>query len=177
MRYCFQVILVLSVFWSNAYCQIDMSNIDIHTYYDSIRTEMVGKELSNIVFTDSLENQFDLESLKGKVVAINIWAFGCKPCIDEMPDLNELVEKYNNHVIFLSILGDGKGPLNNEIYRRIQKMNFKYATVSTDKKLSEAYGLLMVFPTHLIIGKNGKVLDLILGPNVEKIESTIKSDL
>jgi thiol-disulfide isomerase/thioredoxin len=71
------------------------SNIDpIDKYLDSLRTVFIGKDFYNLVFTDSLNNTFDLNSLKGNVVAINIWTFGCKPCFEEMPKLNLLVEKY-----------------------------------------------------------------------------------
>ncbi|NQT26677.1 TlpA family protein disulfide reductase [candidate division KSB1 bacterium] len=170
MRNHILILVILMMFSLNVYGQIE-------AYYDSLRVEMTGNELPNIVFADSLGNKFDLQSLKGTIVAINIWAFGCKPCIKEIPELNKLVEKYNDQVIFISLLGDGKGPFNDKINKQIKEIKFKYNTLSTDKKLSDAYGLLMIFPTHIIIDKNGKVLDLILGPQVDKIENIIKNNL
>jgi len=46
---------------------------------------------------------FELSELKGKVVVINFWFVNCKPCVDEMPGLNKIVEKFKNNqnVIFL----------------------------------------------------------------------------
>jgi cytochrome c biogenesis protein CcmG/thiol:disulfide interchange protein DsbE len=39
---------------------------------------------------DTGGNQWDLASLRGKVVVLNFWAGWCGPCVDELPVLNEL---------------------------------------------------------------------------------------
>ncbi len=48
-----------------------------------------------VTFTemDSNENIFNLESLKGKVILLNISAFWCGPCRRETPELVDLYEK------------------------------------------------------------------------------------
>jgi thiol-disulfide isomerase/thioredoxin len=45
------------------------------------------------------------EDLKGKVVLINFWATWCKPCLEEMPELVALRDKYkeNKDFVFLTI--------------------------------------------------------------------------
>ena len=35
-----------------------------------------------------------LEHHRGKVVMVNIWATWCKPCLDELPALNDLQKNY-----------------------------------------------------------------------------------
>ncbi len=37
---------------------------------------------------------FSLKSLRGKVVVIDFWAFDCAPCVEAMPHINELYQKY-----------------------------------------------------------------------------------
>ena len=170
-------LFVLILSYSNIFSQVDLSNINLDEYYDSLRTSMVGKELPNIIFTDSLGNSFDLNSLKGKMVAINVWAFGCKPCISEIPELNKLVDEFQDKVKFISLLGSGPIKFNTYLSVWLKKLNVKYTTLSTNKNLYEAYGLLAVFPTHIIIDRQGKVLDLILGPNVKKIKEYIVNGL
>ena len=36
----------------------------------------------------------NLKSLRGKVVVLDFWAFDCEPCIETMPHIVELHEKY-----------------------------------------------------------------------------------
>ena len=43
--------------------------------------------------------------LEGKVVLMNFWAPWCKPCIEEMPELHSLYERYKEHpdVVVLAV--------------------------------------------------------------------------
>src|ERR687893_223477 len=57
--------------------------------------------------------KFELASLRGKVVVINFWFTGCPPCIEEMPKLNELVEKFKDKdVVFIAPTWDNEATLN-----------------------------------------------------------------
>src|SRR4051794_39276034 len=40
----------------------------------------------NIAFRDSSGNVLNTNSLKGKVIFVNLWATWCPPCIAEMPN-------------------------------------------------------------------------------------------
>lgn len=44
-------------------------------------------------FLDSEEKETSLNAFKGKVIVLNLWATWCKPCVEELPDLQNL----NNH--------------------------------------------------------------------------------
>ncbi len=44
--------------------------------------------LSFRMVTDS--SQHEIEEFKGKVVLLNFWATWCKPCLTEIPDLNQI---------------------------------------------------------------------------------------
>ncbi len=46
------------------------------------------------------------ESLKGSVVIVNFWASWCAPCVEEVPSLIKLINKYNGKVKLLAISGD-----------------------------------------------------------------------
>src|SRR5262249_22380761 len=46
---------------------------------------------------------FDLKSLRGKVVVLNMWFIGCGPCREEIPKLNDVVREFKNRgVVFLA---------------------------------------------------------------------------
>jgi thiol-disulfide isomerase/thioredoxin len=45
-----------------------------------------------------------LKSLKGKVVFLDFWAFDCDPCIETMPHVVELYDKYSKEgVVFIGV--------------------------------------------------------------------------
>lgn len=152
-------------------------NVDpIERYMDSLRTAMIGKEFSNLLFTDTADNKFDLQSLRGNIVAINIWAFGCKPCITEIPELNMLVDKYKDKPVkFISINGYG-GKIdfkNPSALNSFKQLNFKYLTVCTDKQIKELNNVQFIFPQHIVLDKKGVVIDYFFGPQTNRLDSLI----
>ena len=54
----------------------------------------MGFEMPNVTVTRLDSSAIDLTALRGKPVVINWWQTFCSPCIAEIPELNELVEKY-----------------------------------------------------------------------------------
>lgn len=46
--------------------------------------------LSGYTFDTPQGGSLDLGALKGKVVVLNFWATWCPPCVEEMPELDEL---------------------------------------------------------------------------------------
>jgi peroxiredoxin len=57
--------------------------------------------------TDAFGNVISLESLRGKYVLLDFWGTSCKPCIEEMPEMQKLHELYG-HRNFV-ILGIAEG--------------------------------------------------------------------
>ncbi len=45
------------------------------------------------------------DTLKNKILVVNFWATWCKPCLNEIPDLNQLVldNKDKDNILFLAI--------------------------------------------------------------------------
>ncbi|SEM45420.1 Thiol-disulfide isomerase or thioredoxin [Chryseobacterium taichungense] len=60
-------------------------------------------ENDDIVLVDENGKKISLSELKGKVVFINFWATWCRPCVEEMPTLNRLKNKFkgNDDIIFV----------------------------------------------------------------------------
>jgi len=100
------------------------------------------------------DKNVSLDDLKGKVVVMNFWFIACKPCVMEMPELNKTVAKYkgNPDVVFVSVAMDGK----KEISAFIKTHQFDYQIVPAARKMLSSYDV-NVFPTHLIIGRDGMI--------------------
>ncbi|MHA7831222.1 MAG: TlpA family protein disulfide reductase [Flagellimonas sp.] len=52
--------------------------------------------------------QTNLQSKKGKVVLINVWATWCPPCVAELPGFIELYSDYKDKVTFVFVANDEK---------------------------------------------------------------------
>jgi thiol-disulfide isomerase/thioredoxin len=70
---------------------------------DALRV-WTGKTPS-LQLTDIDGKQWDLASLRGKVVVLNFWAGWCGPCVEELPILNELAsaESTRDKVVVLGV--------------------------------------------------------------------------
>ena len=117
-------------------------------------SSMVGKPAPPFTVTDINGNEYSLETLKGKVVVLNLWFIQCKPCIIEMPELNGLVSKYkNDDVVFLGIsISDSK----EDLKEFLSTTQFDYAIVPKNRSMMEKFNS-NTFPTNIIIDKNGIV--------------------
>ena len=62
--------------------------------------------LSFRMVADSSEH--DIEEFKGKVVLLNFWATWCKPCLTEIPDLNQLQLDYKDKGLEVIAISDEK---------------------------------------------------------------------
>jgi len=114
-----------------------------------------GESLASFKANDIKGNSYELSTLKGKVVVLNFWFVGCAPCRQEIPELNEIVEKYREHtdVVFLAIALDGK----EAIQKMIKKLPFDYNLIYDGKEIAaDQYGVRM-YPTHVVLDKEGKV--------------------
>ncbi len=59
------------------------------------RTDDAG-EFGPLILRDLDGSRTSLASLRGKVVVLNFWATWCKPCIEELPLLADLAERYGD---------------------------------------------------------------------------------
>jgi len=102
--------------------------------------------------------KFELAALRGKIVVFNFWFTGCEPCVEEMPELNELVNLFKDkEVVFIAPTWDNPTVLQTFL----KEHSFKYHVIPNSG------GLILgpytdgtknvVFPTHLVIDREGKI--------------------
>lgn len=121
--------------------------------------KMKNKEFPEFSFTDLNGNLYNNTNTKGKVIVLKTWFINCVACVKEFPELNELVEKYKsrNDIIFLSLALDSKL----ELDKFLQEKIFKYKVVSNQRKFIDKKLNLKIYPTHIIIDKNGTILKVV----------------
>ena len=116
---------------------------------------MEGTEFPDFTLTDLDGKTWSKEELEGKTLAVKTWFIRCKPCIEEMPQLNELVDEYSHRedVAFLSLSLDPK----EELEKFLSEKEFKYAVVPQQKSFIEDTLGFSIYPTHIIVEPSGKI--------------------
>ncbi|MCY3665786.1 MAG: TlpA disulfide reductase family protein [Gemmatimonadetes bacterium] len=133
----------------------------------------VGFEMPNVTVTRLDSSAIELTALRGKPVVINWWHTACSPCIAEMPELNELVEKYaDRDVEFLAIANNKMADLT----PFLEKHPFIYDIAVANDDALQIFG--DAYPRHVILDSKGKVAYDVLGYSADatdKMDSVIGS--
>ncbi len=137
------------------------------------------KNLINI--TDFIHNTPNNKSFENKFIVIEFWATWCGPCLDAVPHLNKLQEKFksNNDLVFISMTDEKP----EKIQATLDRIDFNTIVVSdqskkTHKDLEVEKNGVMMIPLTILIDNNGNVKwrgypeEL----NEEKINSFLKGE-
>jgi len=118
-----------------------------------------------------------LSDLRGKAVLLNFWATWCGPCKIETPWLVELQNQYGHdglQVVGVEMGDDGK----DEITKFMKDMGMNYPVLIGKEAVGEAYGGVPALPETFFIGRDGKIVDKIIGlKGKAEIEDSIKKAL
>lgn len=124
----------------------------------------VPKPMPAISFTDREGQPRTLESFRGKVVLLNIWATWCYSCRKEMPTLDHLQAKLGGadfEVVALSI--DRGGP--DVVSKFYDEIGTRHLAFYIDVSGKVVFALAITgLPTTLLIDRQGQELGRLIGP-------------
>ncbi|PYX57577.1 MAG: alkyl hydroperoxide reductase [Acidobacteria bacterium] len=127
---------------------------------------------------ESLEGKtMRLSDFRGKAVLLNFWATWCGPCKIEMPWFVELQQKYGSQG--LQVVGVAMDDASKEdIAKFAKEMGVNYPVLIGKEAVGDSYGGIPALPETFFIGRDGKVVDKILGLRGKaEIEDAIKKAL
>ncbi len=111
------------------------------------------------------DTTYKLQDKKGKIVLVNLWATWCGPCIEEMPHLVEMHEKYKDkdfEVIGLNTDDETKQQI--DAFAAKQKLNYPLGwadgkLVNEFVKVTRLNGI----PQTLLINREGQLRGMFTG--------------
>ena len=139
--------------------------------------DKIGISLPTRLFQTIYGDSIQIGGIQSKPTLINLWFVHCPGCIQEMPALNRLQEKYADRVNFVALTFDK----DKDVLKFLQKRDFKFKHVADVEYFIKQIGS-KPYPENIFIDKNGiiryiegglgenKDLDLIL----RHFESIIK---
>ena len=109
-----------------------------------------------------------LEELRGQWVVINYWAQWCKPCIEEIPELNALDQKYEQ----VTVLGvNYDGAIGEALAQQQTRLGLAFASLEADPSAQLGIPRPIVLPTTLILDSDGQLAASLVGPQtIESLE-------
>jgi DNA-binding beta-propeller fold protein YncE len=117
-----------------------------------------------------------IAALKGKVVLLDFWTYGCINCIHIIPDLKRLEHKYPNQLV---VIGVHSAKFENEkdtenIRRIILRYELEHPVYNdADYKVWQSYGV-RAWPTQVLIDPAGYVIGAVSGEgNYDLIDQVI----
>lgn len=122
------------------------------------------------------EKPLSIAGLKGKVILLDFWTYGCINCIHIIPDLKKLEAKYGNNLV---VIGIHSAKFTNEgDTENIRQIILRYGIehpIANDSnfKIWEQYAV-NAYPTQVIIDPNGYVIGAAVGEgNAEGVDKLI----
>ena len=125
------------------------------------------------------DSTYTLSEMKDKVVLINFWATWCGPCRMEIPDFNELYNKYSSQgfeILSVSI-SDTKDQLLNFLKAYNIDYPILYGKQADMQKIIVDYGGVYSIPMSFLIGKNNEIKRVYPGAILKQYDPNMYTDL
>lgn len=127
---------------------------------DSLSKFAIGAKAYDFSFVDARGKMVKLSDFRGKFVLVDFWASWCGPCMDEMPNVKAIYEKYHDRG--LEIVGVSMDNNKANWERAIERAGLVWHHVSSLKGMNRCpvaklYQVVAI-PKLYIIGKDGKII-------------------
>jgi len=149
---------------------------------EGVENTSIGKAAIAIDKKDVNGNPVNLQTLQGKYVLLDFWGSWCMPCRASHPHLKELYEKYKNQGFEIVGIAQENGATLAENQMRwkeaINKDAITWVHVLNNENIDafdavKSYGV-SAFPTKILLGKDGKIIDRYVGEEKERFDSKLK---
>jgi thiol-disulfide isomerase/thioredoxin len=118
--------------------------------------------------------RLDLNTYRGKVVLLNLWATWCAPCQVEMPSFVAWQKTYGPRG--LQVIGISMDDDPALVRSMNGKLKLNYPVVMGDVKLGDLYGGVLGLPITFLIDRHGVIQAEFQGePDMNKIEKQMQS--
>ena len=128
-----------------------------------VNSVAVGDLAPDFQLEDTKGNKVSLSDLRGKVVMVNLWATWCPPCIEEMPSMERLHEVMaGDDFVMLAINTEQNG--RTVVPEFLEKTPYSFPILYDDESVVQKLYGVYKFPESFIVGKDGKVVEKVIGP-------------
>jgi thiol-disulfide isomerase/thioredoxin len=111
------VVLLGGLYYFIDYNDFFKKNSSLRKFPDSVEVLSSPSNFSNGQFYDREGVIHSFSSYKGQWILVNYWASWCQPCLQELPELDQLSKKYSIKIIAISIDNKGWSAIDNVLHK------------------------------------------------------------
>ena len=122
-----------------------------------VRLELVGQPAPKLETLDLRGEPFRLGDLKGRYVLLDFWATWCAPWVAELPQLQELYQKYRDkgfEIVGVNIDDTREAAVD---FTKTRKLPWIQVSHGSTPEILDAYGVVAIPATYLIT-PDGRIL-------------------
>lgn len=137
-------------------------------------------ELNGGISWLNTEKPLSLQALKGKIVMLDFWTYGCINCIHIIPDLKKLEARYPNNLVVIGVHSakfENEGETEN-IRKIILRYELEHPVVNdADYNIWNQYAV-RAYPTRILISPDGYIIGNYVGEGYfEEIDKKISETI
>ncbi len=112
---------------------------------------------------------------RGKRIFINYWAEWCKPCIEEIPELNTFQKQHAQQALVIGVNFDRKQGA--DLLQASKKAAIEFAVAITNPRSHLVYPDVQALPTTVVLDEYGAYITSLVGPQtLESLESALQQE-
>lgn len=115
-------------------------------------------------FVDAEGNDINWQDYNGQWLVVNFWAEWCAPCLEEIPELNNLHNKAGQSVLGVNF----DQPELAELRRQISALGVNFPVVYTEQEQRLKELTPQVLPTTYVFDQQGLLLKKLVGPQTRQ---------
>ncbi|MCC6241843.1 MAG: TlpA family protein disulfide reductase [Gemmatimonadaceae bacterium] len=127
------------------------------TRSDELRAPAVGAHAPSYAAMDLAGAPVSLDSLKGKVVVLNVWATWCRPCLEELPALEAVHRQFSSQgVTMVGVSIDAAG-MGGDVADFMREHGMSYTVwLDPDREVSLKF-LTVGVPETFVLNRDGTI--------------------
>ena len=120
------------------------------------------QQAPDFTLEDMQGKKVSLSDFRGKIVVMNFWATWCPPCIEEMPSMEKLHQRFKGEdFVLLAINAEENGRA--AVEKFLKKKSFTFPILLDEDAVVQQLFNIYRLPETLIINRNGEIVTKVLG--------------
>ena len=141
------------------------------------RRGVIDEPAPDLELPDLDGNLVSMRSFAGKIVVFDFWAVWCGPCVDSLPFLQELEDRYRDEgLVVVGLHVDDNVPSIEEVQSFLDEHGAKYVNLLSTVEADEAFRIFAM-PTTYITDRDGIVRLRHIGFNPSRTPDRLEQEV